>query len=61
MSKVVQSFPVTVEDNPPPEQLENPVPIVKNHTALDDRLALEDESNPEGGNKKMCILTDFYK
>ena len=40
-----------------PEKLENPVPLVKkkNHTSLDDRIALEDESKILEGTRK-CIF-----
>lgn len=43
-----------LENIPSEEQLKNPVPIVKNHTALDHRMALEDVSKIPG--KRQCIF-----
>lgn len=48
MSNVVQSFPVSNGVNLSPEQLKNPMPIVKNHTALSDRRDLENKAKISG-------------
>ena len=41
ISNLFQSFPVTVWETPSPEQLNHLKPIVKTHTALNERVALE--------------------
>lgn len=48
MSNLVQSFPVNNGGNLCSEQLKNPMPIVKNHTALSNRRDLENKAKISG-------------
>ena len=57
--KLVQSFPCHHGGNSFPKQFMDLIPIVRNHTALDDRTAIEDKNFRK--NHKASILANSNK
>ena len=54
--KVVQSFPVTVEDMSHQENLKNLLPDAKDHTDLDNGINMEDKSKIPVGDRTCIFL-----